>query len=377
MASATDMASADAAGGVQKSRPSMSMAQREQQVKLFSFFEEMADPVKRLGVTAWRSKGKLANDIKAYVLVFTGMVCSMPGRAVRVVKNPKLHALLAEEEDPQALGAVVCGTGGALCLGSVGAVIGVAVGSATGLAFAAVPALFTFGLSLPVGAIVGGTTGLVAAVGVSSTAGFVGGATSGCCVAYFRSEIRHGTLYVGSKMYDVYDILVLRPVSVVKATTRTVRNGVRTSADYTQAKAQATAEVLKDAAADPRMQVTAAGAGVGAAALGTAGAAGGAMAGGAVGMAVGLVPALFTFGLSIPVGAIIGGGTGLVAGGAAGTTVGFTGGAAAGFVGYTCKGYPSALLNQVRNVASSIRGDPLPCTVEIQELPVAPQKKTQ
>lgn len=35
----------------------------------------------RLVQTAWRSRGKLAHDVKVYVLLFTGMVCSMPSRA--------------------------------------------------------------------------------------------------------------------------------------------------------------------------------------------------------------------------------------------------------------------------------------------------------
>merc|ERR1711870_88262 len=44
----------------------------------------------------------------------------------------------------------------------------------------------------------------------------------------------------------------------------------------------------------------------------------------------GLIPAVFTFRLSIPVGAAIGGSTGLVAGSVAGGAVGFVGGGVAG-----------------------------------------------
>merc|ERR1712187_1079272 len=57
--------------------------------------------------------------------------------------------------------------------------------------------------------------------------------------------------------------------------------------------------------------------------------------GGLLGGAIGLLPALVTFGLSIPFGVVIGGGCGLVAGGAAGGTAGLTGGGAAGFYAYT------------------------------------------
>ncbi|CAE8581750.1 unnamed protein product, partial [Polarella glacialis] len=279
-------------------------AEHGSEVKLFSFFEELAEPVKKLGHAAWRSRGKAARDVKAYVSFFVAVLFSMPGRGLNVLQNPKLHSFLAEEEDPQALAAMMVGTGGALCLGSVGAVIGATVGAVLGLAVGAVPAFFTLGLSLPIGAALGGTAGLLTGATTGSSAGFVAGATSGSFVAHFRAEIRHSVLYVGSKLYDVYDVLVLRPVGAAKATKRRVGQGVQSSADYTRAKAQASAEMVRatkrrlgegvqssadftlakaqasaelarEVAADPRVQVSAAGAGVGATALGTAGAASG------------------------------------------------------------------------------------------------------
>merc|ERR1711957_757091 len=88
---------------------------------------------------------------------------------------------------------------------------------------------------------------------------------------------------------------------------------------------------------DPRVQVTAAAALAGSATLGTAGGTVGVAVGGVVGAAVGIVPALFTFGLSIPVcaavGAAVGGGTGATVGG----TTGLVGGGAAGYYGYAHK----------------------------------------
>merc|ERR1712226_789505 len=73
---------------------------------------------------------------------------------------------------------------------------------------------------------------------------------------------------------------------------------------------------------DPHVQVTTATAVGGAAVVGTAGCATGAVTGGVVGAVVGLPAAIFTFGLSIPVCAVVGpavgGGTGAVGGGAAG-----------------------------------------------------------
>ena len=50
---------------------------------------------------------------------------------------------------------------------------------------------------------------------------------------------------------------------------------------------------------------------------------------------MGLLPALFTFGLSIPFGAVVGGGCGMVIGGTVGSAVGGTGGGAVGYSVYT------------------------------------------
>lgn len=314
-------------------------------VKLFSFAEEIAEPVKKLAQTAWQSKGKLVHDVKAYVLLFCSMVYSMPGRALLVVNNPKLHALLQEEEDPQALAAVVAGSGGALCLGSVGAVTGAVAGGALGLCAGAVPALFTFGISLPVGAVLGGAGGAFVGVAAGSTAGFAGGATSGLFVASFRWQIRNALVYTAAKLYGVYDVLVLRPATAVQAAYRRVSKGAQNSVEYTKAKARAAMKFVTTTAADRHVQVSVAGAGIGAASLGTAGAAGGVCVGGAVGALAGLVPALFTFGLSIPVGAVVGGSAGLILGGAAGTSAGFAGGGAVAYVGYRQRGLPAAALD--------------------------------
>merc|ERR1712151_940107 len=104
----------------------------------------------------------------------------------------------------------------------------------------------------------------------------------------------------------------------------------------------------KKLAYDRRFQITAVSAGASTAVCGTAGAAGGVIVGGAVGALVGIVPALFTFGLSIPIFAIVGGGAGLVVGAAGGATVGFVGGGAAGCVGASFGG-PITALNFAKN----------------------------
>mmetsp|Transcript_31758 Transcript_31758/g.100956 ORF Transcript_31758/g.100956 Transcript_31758/m.100956 type:complete len:148 (-) Transcript_31758:346-789(-) len=93
-------------------------------------------------------------------------------------------------------------------------------------------------------------------------------------------------------------------------------------------------------------QMTAASATAGAVTLGASGAATGAMTGGLAGAVAGLPLALFTFGLSIPAVAAVGGAAGLVLGTAAGATTGFLGGGAAGYCVYQKK-------DEIRRAVSS------------------------
>jgi len=78
----------------------------------------------------------------------------------------------------------------------------------------------------------------------------------------------------------------------------------------------------------PHARSTAIGASGGGLVLGAGGGATGLVAGGILGSACGVVPAIFTFGLSIPVFAAIGSGVGACAGTIVGGTVGFLGGGA-------------------------------------------------
>mmetsp|Transcript_5916 Transcript_5916/g.13192 ORF Transcript_5916/g.13192 Transcript_5916/m.13192 type:complete len:337 (-) Transcript_5916:393-1403(-) len=105
----------------------------------------------------------------------------------------------------------------------------------------------------------------------------------------------------------------------------------RDAATYTAAKAAKLAESSRAVASDGKFQATVAVGAGGAATCGAVGGAAGLLAGGASGAALGVIPALFTFGLSIPVGAALGAGAGLVAGTAAGGTVGAVAGGAIGY----------------------------------------------
>merc|ERR1712232_1048060 len=108
-------------------------------ITLFSFFEELAEPVKKVWFTAWAARGKLLHDIRSYLTLCFSMIVSMPGRGLKVVSNPKLQQLVVEEEDPEAFAAVICGFGGALCFGSIGAIVGATFCGAVGTVIGVVP----------------------------------------------------------------------------------------------------------------------------------------------------------------------------------------------------------------------------------------------
>jgi hypothetical protein len=148
------------------------------------------------------------------------------------------------------------------------------------------------------------------------------------------------TVVVGCRAYldKEYDAL---KTDGVKAFTLAKVNGTVKQATTTEAK------------------VMAASAASGAVALGVGGGAVGLGAGAGVGALVGVVPAVFTFGLSIPVGAFIGGGAGLCAGTAVGSGCGLVGGGVAGRYGYShreqIKGAFGYGVEQVGSCANGLR----------------------
>lgn len=99
-------------------------------------------------------------------------------------------------------------------------------------------------------------------------------------------------------------------------------------------------QALEEALADERLALVAAtalGSTGGATALGTGGAVVGLTAGSIVGAVCGLAPAFLTVGLSIPMGAALGGAGGLCLGAATGGAAGFVGGGYAGYYCYNCR----------------------------------------
>jgi len=109
----------------------------------------------------------------------------------------------------------------------------------------------------------------------------------------------------------------------------------------------------KHFASKKSVQTTAASAVGGAMTMGAGGAVTGAAAGSMVGATMGLPLALFTFGLSIPFGAALGGGAGLVVGATTGASAGAVGAGAAGYGAYQHRGEIRSAANKVTTKASS------------------------
>merc|ERR1712060_585424 len=72
-------------------------------------------------------------------------------------------------------------------------------GTIVGAAFGLIPAVFTFGLSIPIGAAIGGSTGLVAGTVAGGAVGFVGGGVAGRTAHKHREQIGDGVAAVANK----------------------------------------------------------------------------------------------------------------------------------------------------------------------------------
>eukprot|EP00928_Gymnodinium_smaydae_P005000 TRINITY_DN1171_c0_g2_i1.p1 TRINITY_DN1171_c0_g2~~TRINITY_DN1171_c0_g2_i1.p1 ORF type:complete len:600 (-),score=108.61 TRINITY_DN1171_c0_g2_i1:336-2135(-) len=95
--------------------------------------------------------------------------------------------------------------GGAVIVGTGGAATGLVVGSVSGAVCALPLALFTFGLSIPVGAMVGGGTGAAVGATAGGAAGAVGGSAVGLGLEH-RDSIKKFTMdkYCKARAYSEY-----------------------------------------------------------------------------------------------------------------------------------------------------------------------------
>lgn len=236
---------------------------------------------------------------------------------VTLVKNPHFQTV------------TVSTTAGAITFGTVGGAFGCAGGVVVGGAVGTLPALFTFGTSIPIGAVIGGFLGTSAgAVSAGATGACVGGATGHGAYLY-RAQIKDGAMKVRMITTDKANKFTV----FVTTTTSSTKEHVMQHASATKTKLTMLANTAsiktKEIASNQRVQVTAASAAGGAAVGGV----GGGAVGAGAGALVGLPAALFTFGLSIPVCATVGGAVGATAG----ATTGAAAGGAAGYTGHKYK----------------------------------------
>lgn len=260
------------------------------------------------------------------------------------------------------------GAGGAVVVGAGCAGVGFLAGGAVGTALGFLPALLTFGLSVPLGAALGAGCGMATGGALGGTAGFAGAAAIGygasaqkdpngslltmrleaaCSRITYRAagfsrcavaKVSGGFAALRGKVQPHVGALEAQVVSILGSTKAKIH-----------AAAGAAWANMADFSSDKDVQVAAASACGGALVLGTGAAATGLVAGSAIGAAVGLVPAILTFGLSVPIGAFLGGSCGL----ATGTVVGGTTGAAAGAGGYCAYKRRSAICRSTRSLADT------------------------
>jgi len=301
----------------------------------------------------------LSHDIEGHIAASPQKLRLLRARVLRIACLAWVKSLeLATDRGTHVM--MLSAGGGAVVLGCTAGAVGACGGAVAGTIAGVVPAFLTFGLSLPAGAVVGGgVAGCLGAV-VGTLSGLLGGGASGGVAYRYRAEISGGAVHV--------------KVKVLRATTRAaekaqqlqmVANSWTGSAKaHAGGSMQALSDVTSEGfgrvtafrhvastcvllkaselganakalALNPAAQATSAGAAGGAIAIGAAGGSLGLVAGGVAGAAVGLIPALFTFGLSIPISAAIGSGAGACLGTAAGGATGFVGGGTVGYGAYS------------------------------------------
>jgi len=204
-----------------------------------------------------------------------------------------------DRETPRAaVASVACVEGNALSLGIAGGALGSAAGTVVGAIVGVGPAFVTLGLSIPIGAGLGSATGLC-----------LGGVAGAACSKLGMSSLTFG--FVGDGKFQ--------PQGPLSKSLSQLNLVVRISEDEAGSKAGDSRTGSIRSAAVPAV--------AGAVVLGSVGGASGSAVGGLIGAGLGVVPAIFTFGLSIPISAALGSGVGLCLGTVTGSSVGLVSGA--------------------------------------------------
>jgi len=105
--------------------------------------------------------------------------------------------------DPNARVAAASAVGGATVMGAGGGVAGLVAGGTLGAACGVPLSLFTFGLSIPVGAVVGSAAGMCTGAVAGGTAGLVGGGAAGHKIHQKKDSIAEGFSAAASKIIDI------------------------------------------------------------------------------------------------------------------------------------------------------------------------------
>eukprot|EP00435_Cladocopium_sp_Y103_P015615 s2192_g3.t2 len=168
----------------------------------------------------------------------------------------------------------------------------------------------------------------------------------------YRNARATGLAFIESTRKSIKD-RIQETVEGAKARVAAGRAKALETVDSAKAKASEARDKAHAFAKNDHVRATAVGVAGGATTLGTTGAATGLCAGTVVGAAAGVVPALFTFGLSIPVGAALGAGAGLFMGTAVGATAGALSGGAAGYGAYAKRGEIQELRTKTMSRISS------------------------
>lgn len=243
---------------------------------------------------------------------------------------------LALMRDPWLRAAVVVvGGGGAAAFGAAGGICGFVAGASAGAVVGTVPAFLTFGLSIPAGAAAGGALGSGIGALAAGSFGLVTCGALGGTVYEHWAELRGSASRARDSLLGCAAYLGSHALAIVGRSQATasgalfrVRDASREAAVSAGLSAVGKASEL---ASDQKVQIAAVSAAGASVALGTTGGAMGVLIGSATGAAWGVIPALLTFGLSIPVCATVVGAAGLVTGTTAGGAVGLVGGGAVGY----------------------------------------------
>lgn len=278
---------------------------------------------------------------------------SVANEKKQLAKQDLKTRIVTWTKTPQFKTITIVTAGGAVTLSAVGGAFGCATGVVTGSLVGVVPAIFTLGMSIPIGATLGGTAGLAIGATAGGAVGVAGGGICGYGGHRYRKEIGAGVLTIKKSanggvrsvkifVYDKHTAAKAQAAKQIEFAKVSLSNGL---------------DVITEKSSKlERKHVVIGGVGAGAVAGGAAGGGAGVLTGGAIGAAVGIVPAIFTFGLSIPICAVIGGTIGGGVGASAGGTGGAVAGGAAGYTGHKYRNEISSGASGLKLTVSSSAG---------------------